>query len=891
MKLKSLLPLLLFFVSSFTYAGGIKGTIKDTKGEILPFAAIQVKGQSIGTMANEEGKYELSLLPGSYEIQISYIGFQTLIEKVEIKSETITLNITLKEQIVNLGEVKVLSNNEDPANTIMRKAIAMAKIHLLEVNGYTGKCYIRGGGRLTKIPGLAKMAFKDEFKKAGIDENTVFFNESLSEISYQYPSKFKQNVLSIRSNIDQEAASPNQYINTRFYNPSVVGAVSPLSPRAFAYYRFEYLGTFTDRGYEVSKIKVIPRSAGDDVFNGVISITENQWSIHSLSLATMKDGINIDVQQIYAPIQEVWMPVTMKIKIVGGMFGFKGEYSYNATVNNYKININQKFHNQIEVIDEKVDKTETKLERITKDNSKKIDFDKTIAKNKELNRKQLKKLVNEYEKEDLRKKKEDDKVDVKVIRNDSVSIDKQARKRSIAFWDSIRSVPLTQLEIKSTLKFDSIKVVQKAKAEKDTLKKVKASKFNLGTLLVGGTFRIDKKDTTRLANGSFKHKYSSSIIYESPLTSLNFNTLEGYFANLGIGYIRRSLTSSFKTKATSRYGFSSKQFYGILENRYRYKTQEFKLNGGSWIQQFNNEGIDPSLNSITSLMFSRNYMKLFQKEYLEFAYQNKFSDVITLKTSFQFQNRTSLTNKTDFKYWKFKDRIYTENLPVNYGRFDEPSPNAHQASTLEAELTYRPFLRYRIYNGIKRINESYSPIIKANFRAGIPNTFGSDVDYQYLELSIQHKQAIGVRGELNYALKAGSFLNNTSTFFPDYKHFAGNQTIIQYGNPVTAFRLLDYYLYSTNRNFVEAHGMYYFRKFLATQIPMVRMTGIKENIFVNYLAINDLKYQYTEIGYGLQGILRLFSVEAIANFNNGKYQGVGFRVGITKNIRIQQNDD
>lgn len=64
-----------------------------------------------------------------------------------------------------------------------------------------------------------------------------------------------------------------------FYDPTVGDAVSPLSPKAFGYYKFEYEGSFREGDLEVNRIKVIPRSYGEGVFKGKIYIIENTWAI------------------------------------------------------------------------------------------------------------------------------------------------------------------------------------------------------------------------------------------------------------------------------------------------------------------------------------------------------------------------------------------------------------------------------------------------------------------------------------------------------------------------------------------------------------------------------------------------------------------------------------
>ena len=57
--------------------------------------------------------------------------------------------------------------------------------------------------------------------------------------------------------------------------------------------------------------------------------------------------------------------------------------------------------------------------------------------------------------------------------------------------------------------------------------------------------------------------------------------------------------------------------------------------------------------------------------------------------------------------------------------------------------------------------------------------------------------------------------------------------------------------------FAAAHVHYQFRKLPLTQIPEVWLLGIKENVFVNYLATLTSDH-YTEIGYSIDNIFRIF---------------------------------
>jgi len=52
----------------------------------------------------------------------------------------------------------------------------------------------------------------------------------------------------------------------------------------------------------------------------------------------------------------------------------------------------------------------------------------------------------------------------------------------------------------------------------------------------------------------------------------------------------------------------------------------------------------------------------------------------------------------------------------------------------------------------------------------------------------------------------------------------------------------------------------------------------------NYVQNQNLLYN--ELGYGLDGVFKVFRLEAIANFINGQFSYIGFRVNINSRIRI-----
>ncbi len=453
---------------------GLKGTIKTTKGEPLPFAAILVKGTSIGTISNEEGKYQLDLKPGYYEIVFQYLGFKTGLKAITIENRVETFDPVLAEQVFDLGEVRIGSKDEDPAYTIMRRAIAKSRYHFLQVESYTAKAYSKSSFVVTDLPMefLYQKELKEMEKETNFKKGVPILNETVSIVNFTQPNTYKQRIIAARNSQDKNFNSVNQYFLTSFYQPVVVGAVSPLSPKAFGYYKFEYLGSFRENGIEVNRIKVIPRSYGEGVYRGTIQIIEGEWSIHALNLETVNTGFRVSIKQLFSPVQNVWMPVNQQFHVEGGIYGLKGKGDLVISQSFSTLKINPAFQPDIVVLDVKKEKEEVKKVRLTNREIKTEKLEDLVVKQKEFSAKNLRKLMKEYEKQEVKEKEsKGEEVDLNNTRQDSTMVDSLAGMRSTAFWDSIRTVPLSKAEIKSYTRLDSLVIINEGtQVQRDSLK-------------------------------------------------------------------------------------------------------------------------------------------------------------------------------------------------------------------------------------------------------------------------------------------------------------------------------------------------------------------------------------------------------------------------------------
>ncbi|MEQ9402767.1 MAG: DUF5686 and carboxypeptidase regulatory-like domain-containing protein [Cyclobacteriaceae bacterium] len=851
----------ILLASSAVNAQGIRGTIYNDQNEVLPFATIYVRSTESGAISNIDGYYEIQLTPGKYDIVYQYLGYESLIKVVEVTNSFSQLDIKLKAQAVLLREVVVTTGKEDPAFTIMRKAIAKAKYHTNQLDAYTARVYVKGSGRLIDSP----FFLRKKIAKEGIDSTSAFTQESVIEVKYTRPNQYEEHVLSIRTSGESHNTSPAPYINGSFYEPEIGQAVSPLSPRAFAYYRFSYQGSFEEQGYVVSKIRVTPRSKGDNVFEGDLLIVEDQWSIHSLDLKTTTFGIGINISQIYNPISgKAWMPVSHKFDVRGSFLGFDFEFNYLATASNYEITLNPDLSTEFEVIDDKVEKELAQQIEEDNKNIKQPDVLEKLQTGKAMTRKDLRKVIREYEKQEREKQPEPDVIEIR-----KTSIDSMAYKNDSTYWAGIRSVPLNEYEIKGYKKLDSMAVEDAKAAKGDTTKTGRKKGFGVGDLLLGNTYKVGNKTHLKLKNS---------------LETLGFNTVEGFNFQYGL-----QLTKTFENKQwlsiepTVRYSFAREKLIGNAKVTWKWTNNtNWIFAGGREINQYSDQNpIHPMVNSLTTLLYKRNYMKLYEQDFATIKFNQRISDKLRFSVSSTWAERHQLFNNTSYTLRDRKDVVYTPNPPFN-DELVNTVFETNQAITTDININYIPAIRYRLVNGAKEKIDGVAPTFTARLRNGLP-VQDSDVDFNLLSFGVKHNFKMGIRGRLFYQIDAGLFLNKEKLTFVDYQHFLGNQIFVQNTDPVGRYRLLDYYQSSTADHYISSFTYYNFRKLLITHLGFVQKWGLKEGLFVNYLGTQS-SGNYTEVGYSLNNIYRFFRIEGIASFRDGEYSDWGLRVGISTSL-------
>lgn len=158
----------------------ISGYVSDGgNGEKLLGANIYIVETQEGTVTNEYGYYSLSLPEGSYTLQFSYLGFNTIQRRVDL-SENIKLNIEMVSQAAELEEIVIsseapnanVSNNEMSVNKLEITTIQKMPTLLGEVE------ILRSIQLLPGVTSVGEGATGFNVRGGSIDQNLVLLDEA-----------------------------------------------------------------------------------------------------------------------------------------------------------------------------------------------------------------------------------------------------------------------------------------------------------------------------------------------------------------------------------------------------------------------------------------------------------------------------------------------------------------------------------------------------------------------------------------------------------------------------------------------------------------------------------------------------------------------------------------
>lgn len=135
-SMKRISILLMFLIgcyTAFAQTGKIRGTVfEEATGESLVGVTVFLPGTTRGAMTDLDGQFSLDVDPGVYNVQFSYISYQTiLLENVKVDAGKVTVlqDMIMKENSQQLSEVVVVAEairtTEAALMTVKKKSASM----------------------------------------------------------------------------------------------------------------------------------------------------------------------------------------------------------------------------------------------------------------------------------------------------------------------------------------------------------------------------------------------------------------------------------------------------------------------------------------------------------------------------------------------------------------------------------------------------------------------------------------------------------------------------------------------------------------------------------------------------------------------------------------------
>jgi hypothetical protein len=781
------------------------GKITNARLEPLAFVSVEVRETKRGTITKEDGTYQLRLDEGKYDLVISMIGYKPQVLTVIIGKVDVQKNIIM-ENDDSKGLAEVVVKGRDQAEEIIRNVIR----HKEEINAAHGafscNMYIKAVEQ-DSSPAKKRIAKKVLADTGNSDLKQMAMTEVALRYDYESPERTKEERIGVTRG---KKADGLFYLSTtdgdfNFYNnlvkvPAVseVPILSPVSYSGLLAYKFKTLSIKSEGGRKIFIISVKPRQLSNATVEGEITITDSAWVILHTQFSFPK---------YHLPEYDF----------------FKVEQNYSFVKNTAWMITQQKFT----YFSKAGQKTLSGNTTVT---YKDFHLNKTFAK--------------------------------KYFGAEVSTTAQSAYEKDSTFWQTERTVPLTQKEVRYIHFKDSIYTATHATAYLDSMDRV-INKITLKKIFLTGL--------------QFNDHYKERRWYIQPISAL--------YQPFQFGGTRINLSFLYTKIYQSKKSIS-------LWNNLSYGIRNHDLNGSIRFSKLYN----PFNRSYFNITLERNFQYIFQGDawinmlkrsniYLNngigIGHSFEMANGLYLFTDLNMALRRPVSNyETNSKVDSLFGNILTDNQAVNF----EP----YNALYGQIRLEYTPYQRYIREPTEKIILGSKWPSFYTLWRKGIPGVMNSKVDFDYLEFGINQEIKLGLVGVSNYTFRTGSFLSRKDLRLVDYK-FQRRGDPLLFLNPNEAFQALDS-TFPVFSRFYEAHYVHNFNGAIINKIPLLKKLQLREVAGAGFLIAPERNLRYVEGFAGIERVIKWpfnpltkfkLGVYIVGSAANKFHNPVQFKIGIT----------
>lgn len=798
LQLLTILFLLVFGGSFQAFAQSIGGKILSLKNEPVPYANIFIKELQTGTTSDDEGVFFMNLeVQGEYEVIVSSIGYETQSIKIVVTDAPYPLYVRLKASAIDIEEIVVRASKRDSAYAIIQEVIDRKKSYLANIQSFKSEVYVKATEIIDRQPkpSDAKKEVED-LDKLESDGEGIIIDDGQSALE-----KANQNLLSslnmVEIKLTLHHAFPKKYKEERTAFKSS-GSRAGLFIPLFGESDFNFYRNIVSLNGIADAPLISPISSTSILsykYKLMETRNENGQVVYKIKVIPRKTGNSTCSGYIYIN-DSIWNINRLELELHKG--GLKLFDAFEIKLKYEQINDTLWIPARQEFV------YETKQGRF-----------KTFKGNTVL-------VYSDYQNNYA--------YDAKFFTNEVVVTTKEAYKRDSTYWNTARLEPLTADENKVIQLRDSISAILDSKEYKDSVTAA-YNKITLFEVLWDGV-------------GWRNHEKKSSLYVGSLPSMINYSVVGGWRVSPYVFRSKRWENGQRMNVWTNvSYGLKNEDIQGRFGGWYRYnphKLADVRLNFGRTFQSINN--FDAYLNQLRVSNYILN-------DGIEASHRFELFNGLYLKTGASFNNRQPLDNyetSSGLSNW-IAGITDTEDEPMQF--------DGYQAFISEISLSYTPAQKFMTEPNNKLILGSKYPTFTLLHRKGWKGTLGSDIDFDYLEFSVNQEVIMGAFGTSKYTAQVGSFVNTKELKFIDLKRFRQSDPFL-YSTPLYSFQALDTSL-NTSDLFFEFHHIHHFNGALINNIPLLKKTNIRMVAGGGFMWVKQNNYRHEELFLGFERVFKL----------------------------------
>jgi TonB-linked SusC/RagA family outer membrane protein len=187
-----MIMLLMFQLSLFAQSKTVTGTVSDESGETLPGVNVMIKGTTVGTITDINGKYSISVSKSSDLLVFSFVGYA---DKTVALGDQSVINVVLDADVMQLNEVVAIGYGVQKKKLNTGATLQVDGDEIQKQNSVSAMTALQGvtpGVQIVKSSGQPGEGFKVNIRGLGTTGNSsplyIVDGISMGNIDYLSPS-------------------------------------------------------------------------------------------------------------------------------------------------------------------------------------------------------------------------------------------------------------------------------------------------------------------------------------------------------------------------------------------------------------------------------------------------------------------------------------------------------------------------------------------------------------------------------------------------------------------------------------------------------------------------------------------------------------------------------